>query len=117
MATQRRTNQHKIYNSITDVVANTLTLEDSIMIDYEYFYIGVRYYSDIDGTPVVPSAGTVLIEALDETTNQWTPTAAPLDATDVTAKQNFQGNVLQVRAVPTAITGATHFQLFVSANL
>lgn len=84
----------------------------------ERHFIGVRYYADALGAGLaVPTAGTVLIEALDETTNQWTPTAAVLDATDLTDKESIAGNIKQVRATPTALNVATHYQLFCSSNL
>lgn len=108
--------QHGLYDSAIDVVGNTLTITN-IDSNMENHYIGVRYYSDAAGTPVTPGAGTVAIEGLDEATNQWTATAGTLDCTDVTDKESIQGNVTGIRAVPTGITTATHWQLFVSANL
>ena len=108
--------QHKLYDSVIATVATTLTITN-ISDDLENHYVGVRYYSDSAGTPATPGAGTVVIEALDEATNQWTPTAAGLTSTDVTDKQSLVGNVTGVRAVPTGITTATHWQLFSSSNL
>jgi hypothetical protein len=108
--------QHALYDSVIATVATTLTIT-GVEENLETHYIGVRYYSDAVGTPVTPGAGTVVIEALDEATNQWTATAAGLTSTDVTDKQSYLGNVIGVRAVPTGITTATHWQLFSSSNL
>jgi len=108
--------QHALYDSAIATVATTLTIT-GIDANLENHYIGVRYYSDAIGTPVTPGAGTVVIAVLDEATNQWTATAAGLDSTDVADKQNYVSNIISVRATPTGITTATHWQLFISSNL
>ena len=116
MVANKRSAEHNLYSSGIDVVANTLVITN-ILRDLENHYIGVRYYSDAIGTPVVPGAGTVVIEGLDEATAQWTPTQAPLVSTDVLDKESINGNITGLRAVPTGITTATHWQLFSSSNL
>ncbi|MEE8599096.1 MAG: hypothetical protein V3S69_06255 [Dehalococcoidales bacterium] len=108
--------QHALYDSVIATVATTLTIT-GVEENMENHYIGVRYYSDAAGTPVTPTAGTVVIAVLDEATNQWTATAAGLTSTDVTDKQSHAGNVIGVRATPTGILTATHWQLFSSSNL
>ena len=108
--------QHALLDSPIDVVANTLVIPN-VEVNLEKHYIGVRYYSDAVGTPVTPGAGTVAIQALDEVTNQWTASASTLTCTDVTDKETITANVTSIRAVPTGITTATHWQLFSSSNL
>jgi len=108
--------QHALYDSPIDVVANTLVIP-KIDKNLEKHYIGVRYYSAADGTPVTPTGGTVAIQALDEVTNQWTASASTLTCTDVTDKETISANVTSIRAVPTSILTATHWQLFSSSNL
>jgi len=108
--------QHALYDSVIATVATTLTIT-GVEENLENHYIGVRYYSDAAGTPVTPTAGTVVIKVLDEATNQLTATAAGLTATDVTDKQTYTGNITSVQAVPTGILTATHWQLFSSSNL
>jgi hypothetical protein len=109
--------QHGLFKSIISTVATTLTIT-GVEKATETHYIGVRYYTSSAGTtPATPGAGTVVIEVLDEATNQWTATASGLTSTDVTDKQTHTGNVTGVRAVPTGITTATHWQLFSSSNL
>jgi hypothetical protein len=83
----------------------------------ENHYIGVRYYSDAIGTPVTPTAGTVVLKVVDEATNQLTATTAGLTATDITDKQTYTGNITSMQAIPTGILTATHWQLFSSSNL
>lgn len=109
--------QHGLFKSIISTVATTLTIS-GVEKAAETHYIGVRYYTSSTGaTTVTPGAGTVVIEVLDEATNEWTATAAGLTSTDVTDKQNHTGNATGVRAIPTGITTATHWQLFSSSNL
>lgn len=108
--------QHKLFTSPIVTVA-TNTVISNIQDDLENHYIGARYYSDAVGTPVVPGAGTILVQGLDEATNQWTNTASTLACTDVTDKESITANVTSIRGVPTGITTATHWQLFSSSNL
>jgi hypothetical protein len=110
-------NQHKMFNSDIVTVATTAVIEN-MGTAAQTHYIGARYYSDSAGTPVVPGAGTITIEGLDEATNQWTDTASTLLCTDITDKETITANVLSIRGVPTvAITTATHWQLFSSSNI
>lgn len=107
---------HKLYSSaIVTVATDIIQVVSPIFTDYQ---VGVRYYSDAAGTPVTPGAGTVAIQRLDEATNQLTAvTGSPLTGTDVTDKVVESANSLQIKAVTTGITTATHYQLFISANV
>lgn len=109
--------QHALYDSAIATVATTHTITP-VNDNLENHYIGVRYYSDAVGTPVAPTGGTVVLEVLDEATNQWTEvTGSPLTASAITSKGTYTGNVIGVRAVPTGLLTATHWQLFSSSNL
>lgn len=111
-------NQHKLISSSIVAVAATATVT-KISGNFENLYIGMRYYADsLGAATATPGAGTVVVEVLDEATNQWTAvTGSPLAGTDVLDKGTYTGNATQVRAVPTGLTVATHMQLFVSANI
>ena len=80
---------------------------------------GCRYYSDAGGTTtIIPSAGTVAIQGKDATTDQFTDmSGTPLTANDITDRVSATANLTEVRATPTTITTATHYQLFVTSNV
>ena len=108
---------HALYESTIETVATTLNIT-GVDGNLENHFISVRYYADAAGAATAtPGAGTVVITGLDEASNQQTLTAAGLDCTDVTDKESINGNITGVRAVPTGITTATHWQLFSSSNL
>lgn len=107
----------QLYKSDIVTVATTATITGMSPVSVNHF-AGCRYYSDAVGTPVTPGAGTVAIQGLDQTTNQYTDfTATPLTCTDVTDKATAAANITEVKATPAGITTATHYQLFVSSNV
>lgn len=108
---------HGLFQSTIETVATTLNIT-GLDSNLENHFIGCRYYADALGAATAtPGAGTVVITGLDEATGQQTLTAGSLDSTDVTDKESINGNITGVRAVPTGITTATHWQLFSSSNL
>jgi hypothetical protein len=107
----------QLYKSDIVTVATTVTITGINPATITHF-AGCRYYSDAIGTPVTPGAGTVAVQGLDRTTNQFTDfNATPLSATDVTDKVDATANITEVKAAPTGITTATHYQLFVTSNV
>ncbi len=98
-------------------VADTLTITGLSEVPVNGF-AAARYFADAAfTTPATPGAGTVLIEVKLATNDQGvTVTDGTLTATDLTAQASWQSNITGVRATPTGLTTATHYQLFASMN-
>jgi hypothetical protein len=111
----------KTYNRYTSGVTavGSVALIENINPSLLNHYIGVQWFSDAVGTTnVVPTAGTVLLEALDDVTEQFTVVASnPLDATVVTDKNYYISNMTAMQATPTGVVGAAFYKLVVSSNL
>jgi hypothetical protein len=99
------------------VVAATLTISSVSEIPVNS-YAACRYFSESTfTTPATPGAGTVLIEVKLATNDQWvTVSGGTLDATDASAQASWQGNITAVRATPTGLTTATHYQVYAAMN-
>jgi hypothetical protein len=108
----------QLYKSEIVTVATTITIAGMSPTSVNHF-AGCRYYADSAGAATaVPAAGTVAIQGLDATTNEFTDFAtSPLTSTDVTDKTSATANITEVKAVPTGLTTATHYQLFVTSNV
>lgn len=94
--------------------AVSVDANNDIRPDMPNFTASIRYYSDSDGTPVVPGAGTVTITATGLASGQDTSIAnGALDSTDVTNYVDWKHHCTKVTATPAGVTIATHYQLFV----
>jgi hypothetical protein len=101
---------------IGDAVAETLSISTSSVPVNSF--AACRYFADAARTiPATPGAGTVLIEVKLASNDQWVlVTGGTLDGIDLTAQASWQGNITAVRATPTGLTTATHYELHVSMN-
>lgn len=101
------------------LVASTIDLP--INWELSNCFVALKYY-DADPTAgaaneVTPGAGSVVITTKLVVHNQYVSIIdGTFDATLVTIFSSFVGNVSDVRAVPTGITTATHYELIVSQN-
>lgn len=95
----------------------TLTL-DEVATNRAHCFVACRFFSDSGGeTQVTPSAGSVAITI--ETDNNEGIFEAPSD-NSITANdpktKSWSANTKRVRATPSGITGATHYELRVTCN-
>ena len=106
------------FESAVTAVASTITIEN-INPSKPHGQAGLEFYSDSGGTtPVIPTAGTVAIGVKTVNTPQVfeAVTGGTITASTPTTV-NFSGSTIAVQAVPTGITGATHYRLTVTAHL
>lgn len=109
----------------------TFSLHDSAVVEVDteiilegtdlgnpHCFAGVQFFSDADGeTPVVPSAGEVVIKikTINNTPNFEPIPVGVIDASDPSTL-SWAANTTAVKATPTDVTGATHYRLVVSCN-
>lgn len=109
-------NANYVKTDILAIAGGAIELEamHGVKADMPKFTAGIRYFSDANGTPATPGAGTVTISATGLVTGQDTAiTNGALDATDVTAFVKWEQNCTKVTATPAGVTTATHFQLHI----
>jgi hypothetical protein len=111
----RLANRHKLYTGPITAVATPSSINISPV--FTDIRAGVRYYSNAAGDVVDATGGTVALDTLDEVTNEYITMGTALDATDELAKLTVSATSTQVRATPASVLTATHYQLFVSANV
>ena len=92
----------------------TMTNEDATQA---HCFANVKFFADTNGqTPAIPGAGSVAIAVQVVNSQAFeNPPSPTIDAT-APATVNWAGNTSRVRATPTGITVATHYQLVVTSN-
>lgn len=108
---------YRQYTSDVTAVASTVT-QDFIDPARPHCFVGIRFFDDAAGTIMAtPTAGTVLVEV--QTINSYPDFQDVIsNEIDVTGQCTIDwgANTKAVRATPTGITGATHYQMFVTGN-
>lgn len=97
----------------------TDTIELAISPEYAHCFAGIRYFDSSDNQ-IIPTAGTVTIEAKHLTNNNYDEVVnAALDATEAGAEAEWGGNVTYTKATPSGLAGTNlvKYQLVVVQNL
>jgi hypothetical protein len=98
-------------------VGSIITLGE-LDITKPHCFAGVQFFSDAAGTiPVVPSAGTVLIEI--QTVNTAPVFEPPLNnliTASAPSTVTWAANTQSVRATPAGVTGTVYYKLVVTCN-
>lgn len=95
----------------------TYILETNALKYFTHHFVGVEFFSDSIGTPVIPSGGTyvITVETRELPDIYQDVQNNSIDASDV-ASVNFSGNPVSIQFVPDTITDATHFRINISSN-
>ena len=108
---------YKITNSELTPIADTI--EMSIHSGHSHSFAGIRYY-DSSKQEIVPTSGSVLIEAKHLTNGNYDSVVnGKLSANIPGDEANWGGNATSVKATPTSLTGSNlaYFQLVVVQNV
>ena len=99
-------------------VSETIDLESKDMIHYPHVFVTFSYFTDSQGAPAsTPSSGAIDISTRYNGAQGFTTlSSSPIDCSSEGAFADCAGPSVEFKAVPTGITGATHYQMTVTGD-